>query len=185
MMASDPYQYRPLVGANSTRILSLLPNPSNSSEIEVQLSEIDLGSPPSYEALSYAWGDPKTKTTIKCEGMHLHVTPNCASALKHLRTTKETRILWVDAICIDQSSLHERNVQVKRMGDIYSKASRVVIWLGTIEPKYSFDILAFSILSTFEPFIKSGEEEQKSWAKGVYGSFKGEYHLAGVSICLF
>jgi hypothetical protein len=39
--------------------------------------------------------------------------------------------LWVDAICIDQSNIAERNQQVAMMGDIYSTATRVAAWLGT------------------------------------------------------
>jgi hypothetical protein len=41
-----------------------------------------------------------------------------------------TRTLWVDAICINQKSLEERNKQVVLMGDIYKCAQRVLIWLG-------------------------------------------------------
>jgi hypothetical protein len=37
---------------------------------------------------------------------------------------------WIDAICINQSDINERNEQVPRMGDIYSMASRVWIWMG-------------------------------------------------------
>jgi hypothetical protein len=37
---------------------------------------------------------------------------------------------WIDAICINQNDLNERNEQVPRMGDIYSMASRVWIWMG-------------------------------------------------------
>jgi hypothetical protein len=37
---------------------------------------------------------------------------------------------WIDAICINQDNLQERNEQVPRMGDIYSMASRVWIWIG-------------------------------------------------------
>ncbi|RII13657.1 hypothetical protein CUC08_Gglean004427 [Alternaria sp. MG1] len=37
---------------------------------------------------------------------------------------------WIDAICINQSDINERSEQVPRMGDIYSMASRVWIWMG-------------------------------------------------------
>ncbi|KAF2001710.1 HET-domain-containing protein [Amniculicola lignicola CBS 123094] len=39
-------------------------------------------------------------------------------------------MLWIDSICIDQTSIPERNQQVKHMGEIYTKAQRVVVWLG-------------------------------------------------------
>jgi hypothetical protein len=37
---------------------------------------------------------------------------------------------WIDAICIDQSSIDESNEQVPRMGEIYTSAARVWIWFG-------------------------------------------------------
>ena len=38
--------------------------------------------------------------------------------------------VWVDAICINQNDIVERNQQVQIMGDIYRAASRVRVWLG-------------------------------------------------------
>lgn len=40
-------------------------------------------------------------------------------------------MVWVDAICINQTSLTERADQVNKMGQIYSQCSQVVLWLGT------------------------------------------------------
>lgn len=39
-------------------------------------------------------------------------------------------LLWVDVICVNQSDLDERNAQVQLMREIYSNATRVIIWLG-------------------------------------------------------
>lgn len=39
--------------------------------------------------------------------------------------------LWVDAICIMQSSIEERNHQVQMMGHIYMQAGLVLVWLGS------------------------------------------------------
>jgi hypothetical protein len=99
---------------------------------------------PQYEALSYTWGDanarnlcvaeiedtvaPKGQTPLgECE---LHLRLNLATALRHLRNRKEVRILWIDAICINQNDVEERNRQVQRMTHIYKHAHRVVVWLG-------------------------------------------------------
>ena len=60
----------------------------------------------------------------------LHVTENLAAALRHLRYTNKTRLLWIDALCINQGDVKERNLQVMRMGDIFSRAVNVCIWLG-------------------------------------------------------
>jgi Heterokaryon incompatibility protein (HET) len=64
------------------------------------------------------------------DNRRLAVTQNLAEALRYLRYGKTLRILWVDAICINQKDLSERSKQVKRMNDIYLKARRVVVWLG-------------------------------------------------------
>ncbi|XXH06187.1 hypothetical protein Hte_012633 [Hypoxylon texense] len=39
-------------------------------------------------------------------------------------------VLWVDAVCIDQGNIPERNTQVPRMSLIYKLAARVVLWAG-------------------------------------------------------
>jgi hypothetical protein len=41
------------------------------------------------------------------------------------------RWLWIDQLCINQSSIDEKNHQVAQMGVIFSKAIEVLVWLGT------------------------------------------------------
>ena len=60
----------------------------------------------------------------------LDVTRNLAVALRHLRYEREPRVLWIDAICINQQDVHERSAQVERMGDIYRSARQTTVWLG-------------------------------------------------------
>jgi len=84
----------------------------------------------SYEALSYCWGDTTIKTPIICNGARLDVTQSLKVALQHLRNEKEVRVLWIDAICINQSDLIEREQQVENMREIYEKAVRILVWLG-------------------------------------------------------
>ncbi|OAL49078.1 HET-domain-containing protein [Pyrenochaeta sp. DS3sAY3a] len=82
-----------------------------------------------YEALSYTWGDTILSESVEVNGKSLAVTENLHVALLALRST-EDRILWVDAVCIDQSNIKERGHQVQQMANIYSQADRVIIWLG-------------------------------------------------------
>jgi hypothetical protein len=58
------------------------------------------------------------------------VTKNCKLALCYLRKEESGRVLWVDAICINQKDDKERGHQVGMMRDVYSKATEVLIWLG-------------------------------------------------------
>lgn len=85
---------------------------------------------PSYEALSYVWGDMTDRKQIQLNGRPFRVTENLYSALYHLRRHDEARTLWIDAICINQSDIPERNAQVQQMHKIYSSAREVIIWLG-------------------------------------------------------
>ncbi|KAI8268418.1 hypothetical protein K4K58_005200 [Colletotrichum sp. SAR11_239] len=90
----------------------------------------DITYQPDYEALSYVWGDASPSEHILIEEHTVPITTNLHSALVHLRHSSEARTLWVDALCIDQSTHGERNQQVMVMGDIYKSAHQVVVWLG-------------------------------------------------------
>ncbi|KAL8714717.1 MAG: hypothetical protein Q9225_006509 [Loekoesia sp. 1 TL-2023] len=97
-------------------------------DLEVWYS--DAGQCPQYEALSYVWGGSPGPETILLRGQSIPVTSNLASALRHLRSKDYHRVLWVDALSINQDDLEERNHQVRQMRSIYQLASRVVVWLG-------------------------------------------------------
>jgi hypothetical protein len=134
MTTSNNYDYKPLSSRKNIRILVLQPARQLNNPIECSLRVIRLEKfgPRShnYEALSYIWGSCIGDQEIYCEGKVILVTRNCVSALRHLRKQVVERILWVDSICIDQSSIMERNNQVQLMGDVYRSARRVLVWLG-------------------------------------------------------
>lgn len=67
---------------------------------------------------------------IEVDGQRLWTTENLYIALQYLRSRDQDRILWIDAICINQSDLAEKNQQVLEMGKIFSHAARVMFWLG-------------------------------------------------------
>jgi hypothetical protein len=87
-----------------------------------------------YEALSYTWGSDNDQITIQVlrpgKKTSLTIRENLHDALKHIRNEADSRILWIDAICINQEDMVERSHQVGRMRDIYTHARRVVVWLG-------------------------------------------------------
>ncbi|KAI2778237.1 HET-domain-containing protein [Daldinia loculata] len=106
-------------------------------EIKISLTVVEFleTNPPRYEALSYVWGsedDPEAiRIIIDTEKTFIFpVTQNLSTALRYLRRLSEPRIIWVDAICINQSNNIEKGEQVMRMGDIFRAASRVVGFLG-------------------------------------------------------
>lgn len=50
-------------------------------------------------------------------------------------------LLWIDALCIDQTNDNERASQVKMMGKIYTQAAAVTIWLGAEDKQIPDSIL--------------------------------------------
>jgi len=137
------WQYPPLnPQSNDIRLLALMPGVSdttiNCKQVNVSLDEGVL-----YEALSYTWGDPKTTHFINFESMPFLITANLYSALQQLRPVRAPRYLWIDALCIDQINDSEKSHQVRLMGDIYKRASRVIAWLGEADENsdLAFDIL--------------------------------------------
>ena len=134
MTTSEKYKHQSLGQGKHIRVLILHPSRDFQAPVTCSLREISLEAKADkacfYDALSYVWGSPTGDREIICDGQTLMVTDNCLTALRYLRPKKKARTLWVDAICIDQSSINERNHQVKLMGDVYKLARRVLIWLG-------------------------------------------------------
>ncbi|KAH7070312.1 heterokaryon incompatibility protein-domain-containing protein [Paraphoma chrysanthemicola] len=117
------------------RLLVLQPG-SEDEKISCELVVSDLDSALPYESLSYTWGDRSNRSLINIftsssgSQKTFPVTSNCYSALSRLRLKSEPRILWIDAVCIDQDNVSEKNHQVGLMSKIYSRAANVVIHLG-------------------------------------------------------
>jgi hypothetical protein len=128
------YRHTPLPEELSIRILYLQPASKRKEVIRCELKAVPLDTPPSYEALSYAWDSENRDVEIRCHDSTLKITPNCAAALRRLRKRDVSRALWIDAICIDQSSVEERNQQVQHMDKVYRKAELVICWLGEGTP---------------------------------------------------
>jgi hypothetical protein len=129
------YLYSPLpLEADSIRLLRLLPDRDEAAPIQCELWNYSLWKPGSrthmYEAISYVWGNPRQTLPIFVDKKQFHVTVNLHAALSHLRDDNFERIIWVDAICINQESPEEQGQQVQLMAKIYSYASRVIVWLG-------------------------------------------------------
>ncbi|KAI0468443.1 HET-domain-containing protein [Xylaria cf. heliscus] len=116
------------------RLLRLLPG-RGSDNVHCELFTVSLDEPNEFEALSYVWGSNKDLVQIVLSGQVKDVTKNLGSALHHLRNGEKERILWVDAVCINQNDNPERGSQVQLMQRIYSTASSVVVWLGPLQPK--------------------------------------------------
>ncbi|KAF4625929.1 hypothetical protein G7Y89_g12234 [Cudoniella acicularis] len=92
---------------------------------------------------------------------------NLDNALRVLRNHDTPRCLWIDALCINQKDDAEKSVQVALMGSIYSKALRVVIWLGA-ENESPNSALAMSTLRSIK--AKSDIEKLSDVANEAIGA---------------
>ena len=149
------YQYQPLQNPEDIRLIYLHPG-SSKDEVSCTIVPISRESGPIYECLSYTWGDGKQTKTLHCGESILGVTSNLYSALHSLRHVDRDRILWVDAICINQGDGIERNRQVGMMRRIYSGSSEVVVWLGD---EIGSDVMAIDLIRQFA--IGLSEDPQK------------------------
>jgi uncharacterized membrane protein YkoI len=128
----DIFKHEPIdLEGPAFRLLRLYKGGASDIECELFQAWLYGDSTISYEALSYTWGGADMSASVKINGKTLGVTENLYLALQYLRSQETDRILWVDAICIDQSNPQERGHQVQQMGNIYSQADQVVIWLGS------------------------------------------------------
>jgi hypothetical protein len=127
------HQYRPIDTAKGAgiRIFKLLPGKPE-DPIHGELIDASLDDKPKYEALSYSWGNPDIVSLIHLGeySNFLNGTTNLFSALVRLRRRDVPRMLWVDAICINQRDDVEKTRQLTLMTRIYKEAVRVVVWLG-------------------------------------------------------
>jgi hypothetical protein len=127
--------YHPLdTDRNEFRLLHLNPALRDGDELSCYFTVALLDETADFEALSYVWGavDGTLPLNIggRPHGRQKQITRNLHSALRHLRLEDKERVLWVDALCINQSDNLERKHQVSRMSSIYRQASRVVGWLS-------------------------------------------------------
>ncbi|KAJ3547865.1 hypothetical protein NM208_g1304 [Fusarium decemcellulare] len=84
-----------------------------------------------YHALSYEWGEEvRFEPGIIVDDLPVRIRKNLYEALKEVRKPSEDLQLWVDAICINQADLEEKNSQVAMMGETFEKAAGVIAWLG-------------------------------------------------------
>lgn len=127
-----------------------------------------------YQALSYTWGDTLANWTIILNGLSLQVRENLWSFLQEARRCKVEKYLWIDAICINQTTVREKNHQVGMMGDIYSGAESVIVWLGNRSTVEEEELkTALDKTPDFTP-VSTGEDEyppnkeQRAWVNIMY-----------------
>jgi hypothetical protein len=152
--------YRTLSGDSEIRLAILLPSNKFEAPIECRLEHAVIGSCTPYEALSYVWGEPHFTESITLDGQNFMITPRLATALRYLRLQAKERVLWIDAICINQEDLAERQEQVGHMRNIYSSCSSDILWLGPGSDDYRRGMKAVRRLAAL---TRKQEESGAGW----------------------
>lgn len=164
------FKYSPLRDSSEeTRLITLLPASNSTDPIRCKLTHVRFKGIKDYEALSYTWGNSKSKKKILMNGKTVAVTENLQSALEHLRLESDPRIIWIDALCINQNDTKERTHQVREMHQIYSRATNVLVWLG---PEENHSDLALTLIkeagashaigTTFTELINTAPDLQRT-----------------------
>jgi hypothetical protein len=136
------YKYISLEDRDDIRLLELSRG-SPDDPIEVCLSRVSLHSTAiKYEAISYAWGDATECETVNTPQGTIEVPLSLHRVLRRLRYRHQARVLWADAVCINQRDKVEKSHQITIMGSIYRTASRTLFCLtDDARPPRSFVFL--------------------------------------------
>lgn len=140
-----------------------------------------------YTPLSYTWGKAEDKVPIQIDGQKLEVARNLTVALRHMRQYKQVKetastesFWWVDAICINQEDVPERNSQVRSMTRIFKKYHGHV-WLGEEADNSSSALnvvhqlirpLTAGIGDSIPKFPKVSKEQKMQNCKGLVALFE-------------
>ena len=127
---AELFRHAPLdISKPTIRVLEILPG-HKKSLVRCKLWHTDLGE--SHSCLSYTWGPDTDQRCILINGKKHFVRQNLHDFLLQARKLKIVAPLWVDAICIDQGNVAERNHQVQQMAELYSKAQQVFVYPGRV-----------------------------------------------------
>jgi hypothetical protein len=152
------FKHRPLDHSKlSIRLVHLLPFLSPKGHMQCSITHATVDA--IYTCLPYRWGGPQPSHAITIDGKNFIIGQNLFDFLAAAREKAASDgcaalgPYWIDALCIDQSNVLERNHQVLQMGTIYTQAVTVNVWLGP----------ANSDLLTVLPIIQKAKSNDVEW----------------------
>jgi hypothetical protein len=126
------YSYKPLLHGY-IRLLYLLPGTSE-GPLQGVLNHIACNYAGTYQALSYVWGgDLRDKELLTPNGM-IPITTSLYKALRALRQNDQSVMVWVDAVCINQSDTKEKAQQIRLMPEIFQACEHTYAFLSEGSP---------------------------------------------------
>ena len=189
------YRHSLLSEPDSIRLLRLLPSKEDPKNLRCELLKCALRKSDRvtrpYEALSYVWGSEDDPQSIIIDNQSFEVTQNLYTALLHLQDHDISRIIWVDAVCINQTDKKEKGHQIQFMAEIYAKASRVIVWLGEAQDNSEQALEAIRLagekstkLSNTEPVQQAILQLlQRQWFRRIWVREQSCTMLVGVAKC--
>lgn len=122
-----------------------------------------------YEAISYCWGEPRGELPMMLNGQPFEAPVSAIEVLQRFRHPKKRRNVWIDAICIDQGNLEEKQFQIPMMADIYHSATRTLAWLGDITGGSL--VLAAPLCQRIATFLTKDEVSSRLYIVGLRTKF--------------
>ena len=117
-----PFSYRAL-RPGDVRLLEVVTG-ANDRDLRFRMKHVHREVAPQYTAVSYTWGNDEATEPIWIDEECFRVRPNLWGCLYYLGRKAGWKHIWADAICIDQNNIHEKNEQVRTMGQTYANAGR-------------------------------------------------------------
>jgi hypothetical protein len=152
------YQYTPIENTEGAiRLLILRGGTGRDIDCDLIDSTIDNRDRP-YEAVSYTWGPDFASDLIKIRGKDLPVTFILGLILRDLRSPDVDRVIWVDAVCINQQDAIEKGYQVAQMKDIFRSAKCVLFCI--CRPTEQTDFLMDS-LKRFQDSLQDTKSDKR------------------------
>lgn len=81
---------------------------SSMGRVEGTIIYSSLLSPVPYETVSYCWGEASLRAAILVNGRLMDVPASAEAVLSAIRYDNKERLIWIDAVCINQDDKNER-----------------------------------------------------------------------------
>jgi hypothetical protein len=176
------FRHDPLdLSKSSLRFVRLEPRLSAGGLIQCTIAHTTVEA--SYVCLSYRWGPLSPSTDILINGKIFSVRENLWDFLSMARENDQlqSQPFWIDALCIDQANTTEKNHQVAQMGQVFSGATCVHVWLGANkdlvtslrilqDPEKAFPAdwaVIRANRTSLEPFICHNNYWQRAWVRSL------------------
>ena len=123
------YSYDKITSPRTIRLLKIEPRIFG-MRCSLVHQDLDADAPTSFEAISYRWGSGEKTRILDIGGKVLPIPESAYDVLRERASIWRPRLMWIDAVCVNQEDDEDKSQQVGLMRDIYGRATRTIVWLG-------------------------------------------------------